>query len=1080
MQETAGGEMKNKAYKVQFNYNSGGWTDVGAATVIQYAATTQYADQDATTQVIGDGSFVAGDGLDNSNLTGTITLLSQSTEIEICLQIDSAAATDGHTFQLRLYNSTDTAELDSYTNTPTITVNIPATLVGETQTLKYDIYNLIGETQTLKYDIYNLIGETQTLKYDIYNLIGETFTAKYDIIAFIGEQFTAKYDIYNLIGETFTAKYDIYNLIGEVQTLKYDIYNLIGEQFTAKYDILTSATLVGETFTAKYDIYNLIGETQTLKYDIYNFIGETQTLKYDIYNLIGETFTAKYDIYNLIGEVQTLKYDIFNLIGEQFTAKYDILGSATLIGETFRFVYSIAAQPAPPAPAPTLPQPDHSWLTATVYRYESGDLKAGPCLGAATQTSMRVWCALKDVGQTFKVEWWPYDAGTPVSSVISDPVEGNAYSSGIVELTGLSPGTRYGYQVTVNAWIYGPWDFFTVPDTDDADLELFCTSDFHGSTNEASSHFFVEWLNRHGENPNKFRAILSYGDMSYMYETAQYSGYDEIHSQQATVRRHVEQFMFDPHGSDFYNYQDANMFAIACRYTPWYNIWDDWDFLYDNSWGGSYPFGGKDAVKAKFLQAMPFPDFDADNGGGINHWFKVGNTLVIMLDGRYNKAHGPNTRWPAPVKNWDEGGSNSAVYERFLGLDHFGAKQISWMKRVIKEQEDTTEFLVLANGTTWCDNHAYLRDQPTDIVSGARDGLGSFFKHERNEILQWLDKSTKFKDVILLSGDEHNTVYWKLTAVDAREDLNVWDPSNYVASASKNDKNTHNNRLTYFSKLIGHEFKSTLGGGGAFLGYQSKSQYYDDPGDCLDEVPYLQKGLNTNDQLVYHNTSYGHQIISISGRDPSILKVTQYYQSTLNNPAYTFQPSVIEAVEIKATPTVEDDLVVSTDYEDSTRGEYPIEVLADDFEDGLKPGWSGNPPDKVSVQNNPVSGGDGSKSLRLHSTNLGGAGTTCIAWKEFYVKYPSELSWRIMFYNEGSPWNQFQLYLFDPDAITTIVWRVYSLYANYWEATGNLFVVKTGTWECRLNLLAPVSLGACYAYIDTLNLTLVGPYTEYT
>jgi len=142
IQETAGGDAKNQIYRVQFNLASGGWTDVSAATAIQTALTTQYIHLAATTQVIGDGSFVAGNGLDGAAQTGNITLLSQSSEIEVCLSIDSAQVTDAQTFQLRLWNVSTVAALDSYSNTPTITVNEAA---GTAYVRNQDETEQIGE-----------------------------------------------------------------------------------------------------------------------------------------------------------------------------------------------------------------------------------------------------------------------------------------------------------------------------------------------------------------------------------------------------------------------------------------------------------------------------------------------------------------------------------------------------------------------------------------------------------------------------------------------------------------------------------------------------------------------------------------------------------------------------------------------------------------------------------------------------------------------------------------------------------------------------------------------------------------------
>jgi len=126
IQETAGGEHKNVIYRVQYNLAAGGWNDITGTSPIQWASTTEYINLAATTQVIGDGSFSAGDGITGANDTGNVTLLSSSSELEWCLSIDSAQVTDTQTFQLRIWDADTAGPLDSYTETPTITVDEPA------------------------------------------------------------------------------------------------------------------------------------------------------------------------------------------------------------------------------------------------------------------------------------------------------------------------------------------------------------------------------------------------------------------------------------------------------------------------------------------------------------------------------------------------------------------------------------------------------------------------------------------------------------------------------------------------------------------------------------------------------------------------------------------------------------------------------------------------------------------------------------------------------------------------------------------------------------------------------------------
>jgi hypothetical protein len=124
LQETAGGDRKNEGYRIEYNHNGTGWTAVGAATPLQYAASGQYVHSDNTTQVIGDGSFVTGDGVESTDVAPVVTLLSESTEHEFCVYIDSAQVADTDTIGLKVVFN-DGTDLDNYAVNLTITVNVP-------------------------------------------------------------------------------------------------------------------------------------------------------------------------------------------------------------------------------------------------------------------------------------------------------------------------------------------------------------------------------------------------------------------------------------------------------------------------------------------------------------------------------------------------------------------------------------------------------------------------------------------------------------------------------------------------------------------------------------------------------------------------------------------------------------------------------------------------------------------------------------------------------------------------------------------------------------------------------------------
>ena len=137
LEETAGGNTKGAAscrnqVNLQYNLNGAGWNNVsGSSSVVRLVASSQFAGPvQCTDQMTTSGaSFLAGSGcaLVESLTLGTIAVpTSQSVQYEFCLQIVAADVTNGQTIQLRALSvntSTGNGEvLDTYTNTPTITV----------------------------------------------------------------------------------------------------------------------------------------------------------------------------------------------------------------------------------------------------------------------------------------------------------------------------------------------------------------------------------------------------------------------------------------------------------------------------------------------------------------------------------------------------------------------------------------------------------------------------------------------------------------------------------------------------------------------------------------------------------------------------------------------------------------------------------------------------------------------------------------------------------------------------------------------------------------------------------------------
>ncbi|MHA2065332.1 MAG: LamG domain-containing protein, partial [Candidatus Thorarchaeota archaeon] len=149
----------NRQFKAQYNKLSAGWVDITTISSNVRAvgsANTSWTltDEDATTQLIGGGSFITG-AWNDDNVIGENNQIdfggSDETELELCLRIIDADVALGNTIQIRIIHSDDTL-LDVYTSTPTITVGktltqthiLDATLKSEGSTTTHILQATVG------------------------------------------------------------------------------------------------------------------------------------------------------------------------------------------------------------------------------------------------------------------------------------------------------------------------------------------------------------------------------------------------------------------------------------------------------------------------------------------------------------------------------------------------------------------------------------------------------------------------------------------------------------------------------------------------------------------------------------------------------------------------------------------------------------------------------------------------------------------------------------------------------------------------------------------------------------------------
>lgn len=124
MLELGGGGSTSKTFTLYYSKNSGSYTAVGASTPIQFSLSSNFANNDNTTQQISVGGTYVATNLGMQETTGGITNTvpaSNQFEAEWCLIIDAAQVADGDTFDLRVYKTS--SPVNTYTQTPRITVS---------------------------------------------------------------------------------------------------------------------------------------------------------------------------------------------------------------------------------------------------------------------------------------------------------------------------------------------------------------------------------------------------------------------------------------------------------------------------------------------------------------------------------------------------------------------------------------------------------------------------------------------------------------------------------------------------------------------------------------------------------------------------------------------------------------------------------------------------------------------------------------------------------------------------------------------------------------------------------------------
>jgi hypothetical protein len=124
--ETGGAAKSGALFALYVDINGGGYNEISPVEAVNYASSGQYTNGDATTQVIGSGTFVAGDGVEGTATSGSTSFAANEvSESEWTVIIPAAGVNDGDQLSFRVYEDDGTA-FGSYTNTAEVTVSKPA------------------------------------------------------------------------------------------------------------------------------------------------------------------------------------------------------------------------------------------------------------------------------------------------------------------------------------------------------------------------------------------------------------------------------------------------------------------------------------------------------------------------------------------------------------------------------------------------------------------------------------------------------------------------------------------------------------------------------------------------------------------------------------------------------------------------------------------------------------------------------------------------------------------------------------------------------------------------------------------
>ncbi|MCC6624836.1 MAG: FG-GAP repeat protein [Deltaproteobacteria bacterium] len=378
--------------------------------------------------------------------------------------------------------------------------------------------------------------------------------------------------------------------------------------------------------------------------------------------------------------------------------------------------------------AATLDHASPEWSTAPTRACTTcwdAPLSHGPVVGGTSDHDARIWLrtdASRHVALHLATDPTALPGGAPVATAVPGPEDDFTHT---FHVTGLQPATLYHYILVVDGVPHAPpdataWRFRTAPPAGaPAAFSLGIGSCIRADVDKAPTQPAFAALDALA--PDLF---LFAGDNVY-FDTYGNGEITDLAGARAFYREGLQRtypWAASPPSARADFGRDARARFLAT--TPTFAVWDDHDFLHDNSYGVSSGVPNPNRVWARqaFVEYWPNPAH-GEGDHGIYHRLAWGDVDVFMLDVRY-----------------------------FRDTDHtamLGDAQRAWLFDGLARS--TATFKLIVDGSDWS-------------AEGISDSWAGW-PVERDALLRFIVEA-RIEGVVLVSGDSHRSELRMLPGAD--------------------------------------------------------------------------------------------------------------------------------------------------------------------------------------------------------------------------------------------------------------------------------------------------------------------------